>query len=281
MSILSGLDQFGLGKLQNVEVYDEEEKKKKEAAAEKKPEEKKFAEESVLLEKSQKCPVCDSDFKTKIVRSGRFKMIGQDTDLRPKYQPLDILKYDAVVCPYCGYAALSRFFKLMMPAQAKMIQENISANFNGLEESGDFYTYDDAIARHKLALANTVVKKAKDSEKAYTCLKLAWLCRGKAETLDESAADYQEQVDALKKEETELLANAYAGFASAYSNEDFPMCGMDELTVTYLLAELARRTGKLDEASRYVSRVLTSRAANERIKERAREVKEMINAEKK
>ena len=80
--------------------------------------------------------------------------------------------------------------------------------------------------------------------------------------------------------ETELLANAYAGFSSAFMNEDFPMCGMDELTITYLLAELARRTGKLEEASRYVSRVLTSRQANERIKERARDIKDLINQSK-
>lgn len=278
MSILNGLEQLGLGKLENVNVYESEEEKK--AEAEKKEEKKEFAEESVLLDKSMKCPVCDQDFKTKTVRSGRSKMTSQDTDLRPKYQPLDVLKYDAVVCPFCGYAALNRFFKFVMPAQQKMIQDNISANFTGIDTTAAFYSYDEAITRHQLALANTIVKKAKASEKAYTCLKLAWLCRGKAESLDQSAADYASQKEELQKEENELLANAYDGFVNAYSNEDFPMCGMDELTVTYLLAELARRTGKLEEASRYVSKVLTSRQASERIKERARDVKDLINAAK-
>ena len=58
------------------------------------------------------------------------------------------------------------------------------------------------------------------------------------------------------------------------------MCGMDEITVTYLIAELARRIGKYDESSRWISRVLTSREASERIKNKAREIKEMINKQK-
>ena len=68
-----------------------------------------------------------------MVRTGKVKLISADTDLRPKYQLVDSLKYDALVCPKCGYAALSRFFKFMMPAQAKLIRENISKNFSGAD----------------------------------------------------------------------------------------------------------------------------------------------------
>ena len=66
----------------------------------------------------------------------------------------------------------------------------------------------------------------------------------------------------------------------AFSKESFPMCGMDEITVTYLIADLARRTGKYEESSRWISRVLTSRDANERIKNKARDIKELLNAQK-
>lgn len=75
----------------------------------------------------------------------------------------------------------------------------------------------------------------------------------------------------------ELLENAYTGFEAAFSKESFPMCGMDEITVSYLLAELARRIGRYEESSRWISRVLISREANERIKNRAREIKELLN----
>ncbi|MCD7825303.1 MAG: DUF2225 domain-containing protein [Clostridiaceae bacterium] len=277
MSLFSGLDQFGLGKLEKLNVFEEEGKKN---SADSKPEEPKVTEEDLLFDKSFTCPVCDSEFHSKMVRTGKVKLLSADTDLRPKYQLVDSLKYDALVCPKCGYAALSRFFKFMMPAQAKLIRENISKNFSGLKPTGNIYTYDDALLRHQLALANTVVKKAKPSEKAYTCLKMAWLCRGKAESLPKDTEDYAKQIKELAAQEKELLANAYDGFMTAFSKEAFPMCGMDEITVTYLIADLARRIGKYEESSRWIARVLTSRQANERIKNKARDIKELLNKEK-
>lgn len=277
MSLFSGLEQFGLGKLEKMDVFEEEKKKKAEGS---KHAEQKITEADLLFDKTFTCPVCDSEFHSKMVRTGKVKLLAADTDLRPKYQFVDSLKYDAIVCPKCGYAALSRFFKYVMPAQAKMINENISKNFSGLKPTGDTYTYDDAIARHQLALANTVVKRAKASEKAYTCLKMAWLCRGKAESLPKETPNYEKEIKALQAEEKELLENTYEGFMTAFSKETFPMCGMDEITVTYLIADLARRIGKYEDASRWISRVITSRQANERIKEKAREIKGLINKEK-
>ena len=277
MGVFSGLDQFGLGKLEKVHVFEEENSK---VGKDGKKAEHQVTEEELLFDKTFRCPVCDTEFHSKMVRTGKVKLISADTDLRPKYQLVDSLKYDALVCPKCGYAALSRFFKFMMPAQAKLIRENISKNFSGLKPTGNIYTYDDAIARHQLALVNTVVKKAKASEKAYTCLKMAWLCRGKAETLPKETPDYDKEITDLNKEELELLANAHDVFVGAFSKESFPMCGMDEITVTYLIAELARRIGKYDESSRWISRVLTSREASERIKNKAREIKEMLNKQK-
>lgn len=278
MSLFSGLEKFGLGKLEKMEVFEEDTKKK--AGSGEKAEKPKVTEEDLLFDKTFTCPVCDEEFHSKMIRTGKVKLLSADTDLRPKYQLVDSLKYDALVCPNCGYAALSRFFKFMMPAQAKLIRENISKNFSGLAPTGNIYTYDDAIARHQLALANAVVKKAKTSEKAYTCLKMAWLYRGKAESLPSDTPDYDNVIKELKKSEKELLENAYDGFLSAFSKEAFPMCGMDELTVTYLVADLARRIGKYEESSRWISKVLASRQANERIKNRAREIKELLNKDR-
>jgi hypothetical protein len=275
--IFSGLDKLGLGKLEKVEVFEHEEPKQKGKDAPKGEATKAatVSEEDFLFEKTYVCPVCDNKFHSKKVRTGRVKLLAADTDLRPKYQHIDCLKYDAVACPKCGYAALDRFFKFMMPAQAKMIRENISASFKGLPPVETIYTYDDAIERHQLALVNAIVKKAKESEKAYTCLKMAWIYRGKAESLGEDAS--QEEKDELAAQERELLENAYEGFETSFMKESFPMCGMDEITVSYLLAELARRIGRYEESSRWVSRVLVSKAANERIKDKARDIKELLN----
>lgn len=270
--LFSGLEEFGLGGLKNMEVYEKESEKN----ANKEPKKRQPTEPDFLFDKTHSCPVCDKEFKTKTIRTGRVKLISADTDLRPRYQFVDSLKYDAIVCPNCGYAALSRYFDYMTSRQAKLIKEQISANFKGLPNSSDFYSYDDSISRHKLALLSTIVKKSKLSEKAYTCLKLAWLYRGKSEILPKETKDYEKEIVKLKEEEHGFIQKAYEGFIGAFSKESFPMCGMDEHTTTYLVADLARRIGKIDEAKRWISKVLTARDAKERIKSKARDLKELL-----
>jgi uncharacterized protein (DUF2225 family) len=257
-----------------------EQKEKEKAAANKAAAQPVEVKESDLLfDKSFTCKVCDKEFKSKMVRTGKVKLIGSDNDLRPKYQHVDSLKYDAIVCPYCGYAALNRFYNYMTDTQAKLIKINISANFKGLREGDETLSYDEAITRHKLALVNAVVKHAKASEKAYTCLKLGWLFRGKAENLPAHTPNLEEVKKQLAAQEKEYIANAYEGFMEAFSKEPFPMCGMDETTMTYLTADLARQIGKYDEALRMIARVITARDANERIKSKARDMKDLIKAE--
>ncbi|MBO4395803.1 MAG: DUF2225 domain-containing protein [Eubacterium sp.] len=277
-NLFAGLENLGLNGLDSNDVFKEE--KKQEVAKEEKheltEEEKEAREEDFIFDKSYTCPVCDHEFTSKMVRTGKVRLIGADDDLRPVYQDVDSLKYDAVLCPKCGYAALNRYFNFVMSAQAKAIKENISANFTYHQEEGRIYNYDDAILRHKMALACTVVKRGKSSEKAYTCLKLGWLCRGKRELLMKGDDSLKEEIASLAEEEKECLQQAFAGFKDAFSKEDFPMCGMDQHTMMYLLAELAYRTGNESDAKFYVSKVLTARDANSRIKNKALDLKEKL-----
>lgn len=277
-NLFSGLEAFGLGKMSNLDVYASDDKSKKAQDNTVENEKVVITESDFIFDKSYNCPVCDKEFKAKTVKTGKVKLVSADTDLRPKYQHVDSLKYDAIVCPHCGYGALNRFFNYMTSTQAKQIKEHISSAFKGMSATGDFLSYDEAITRHKLALVNTVVKRSKLSERAYTCLKTAWLIRGKVETLmaEEQTEENKELVKQLHKEEFEFITNAYDGFIEAFSKEMFPMCGMDENTVTYLVADLARRIGKNDESSRWISKVLISRDANERIKSKARELKDLL-----
>ena len=46
------------------------------------------------------------------------------------------------------------------------------------------------------------------------------------------------------------------------------------------VAELARRAGDYEASSRWISKVLTSRNASERIKDKARNVKELIEKDR-
>lgn len=277
--MFSGLESLGIKNLNNVDLYEEEKKPVEDTIKVNKEN-----EADVLFDKTYSCPCCYTEFTSKTIRTGKIKPLAADSDLRPKYQLVDTLKYDAVVCPNCGYGALSRFFTYITSTQAKWIREQISASFVGIENKGDIYSYDEAITRHKLVLLNTVVKKGKNSEKAYTCLKLAWLYRGKSESIMNGTEKCSDPVTAIKdlnKEEQEYLKFAYEGFSQAFSKESFPMCGMDVSTTMYLLAELARRTGDYDIASQWISRVLTSRDAKKRIKDRAIDLKMLIQQAKK
>lgn len=271
--ILSGLARFGLGKLENMELY--EEPKKAGQGEEAKAAPTVMQEQDYLFDKSCTCPICDKEFKNRTVKVGKAKLAGSDLDLRPRYEQIDLLKYDIIMCPFCGYTALSRFFKFVTAPQAKNIKKTISSNFEPQKETKEIFTYDEALERYKLALANAIVKQTKASEKAYICLKTAWLLRGKAEHLDKNLPDYEEQKRKCEEEENEFLHNALDGFITARQAESFPMCGMDEATVDYVIAVTAMRFEQYDVSSRLIAGILQS-AANPRIKDKARDLKEMV-----
>lgn len=282
MGLFSGLSKYGLSDMEKMDLYESSIDAEKDASAKNvKKTQKEFHEEDFLFDKSFVCPVCSKSFQAKQVRTGKVKLNRTDTDLRPVYDKLNSIKYDAIVCPKCGYAAMSRYFNYILPKQAEAVLKHISANFQGLDALDEpFYRYETAIDRYKLALASCVVKKAKNSEKAYTCLKLAWLLRGKSESLTGDEPDYDETIQNLHGEELELLKNACDGFCEVYEKESFPICGMDEGAFSCMLGDLCRRVGRKDEAKRWISKVLNNRAVNERIKEKAREVKRLLLEEK-
>lgn len=232
-------------------------------------------EQDFLFDKSYTCPACSEKFKAKTVKNSRVKLLGSDLDLRPKYKQLELLKYDVIMCPSCGYTALSRYFSLLTALQAKKIKAEVTPPLKSQEEKA-FYTYDDALERYKLTLANANVKQAKSSEKAYICLKTAWLLRSKGEHMDPQADGYAEQKKAIDEEEKEFLHNALDGFIAARQSENFPMCGMDEPTVDYLIAVLSMQFEQYDVSSKMLAGILGSYSASPRVKDKAREVKEML-----
>ena len=114
--ILSGLEQFGFSNLEEVKVF-EQQKKEESSTAESKTAE--VTEQDLLFDKSYVCPICDKEFKVKTVKVGKAKLVGTDLDLRPKYANVDMLKYDIILCPHCGYATLSRYFKFITSPQMR------------------------------------------------------------------------------------------------------------------------------------------------------------------
>lgn len=275
MNLLSGLEKFGLKMDGDVDLFAEEKKAKVAVDGEKKDELP--TEESLILEKAIRCTVCDKTFKTKMIKNGRVKRMEPDWDLRPRFEGIDTIKYDVSSCPYCGYTAMNRFFEHLTTGQIKLIKESVCRSFLASDApEPPIIDYDMAIERYKLSLFNSIAKKAKDSEKAYTCLKIAWLFRGMMETMDASDPGYEQKMAEYKEQELAFYQQAFEGFMKAVSTEMFPMCGMDQCTIDYLLAAMAYRFRKYDVASKCIARIQGSASASKKMKERAYDLKQKI-----
>ncbi|MDE7330976.1 MAG: DUF2225 domain-containing protein [Lachnospiraceae bacterium] len=274
--LLSGLSKFGLKNLEKKELFQEEEKKKETPPKDTKPAMQVMKEEDYLFDKTYECPVCYQKIKERTMRVGKAKLLKTDMDLRPVYENIEPLKYDVIVCQCCGYSVLSRYFMGLTPSQIKAVKDSISMSFKPYEEKKETYTYEEALERYKLCLASTIVKHGKASEKAYICLKAGWLLRSMREALDEELEGYDEKDAELKVEEDEFLQNALEGFLNARQSESYPMCGMDEATVEFLIAMLAMEYEQFDVASKILPAIITSVTANNRMKDKAREAKEIL-----
>ncbi|MDL2248799.1 DUF2225 domain-containing protein, partial [Tyzzerella sp. OttesenSCG-928-J15] len=100
--------------------------------------------------------------------------------------------------------------------------------------------------------------------KGFIRLQLSWLYREKGDEDNESA----------------FRDGAIKNFTHAYENERFPMAGFDSPTLTYLLGDLYRRSGKYDDALKFISQVVVMRDIPARLKERAVDVKDLIAKER-
>lgn len=236
------------------------------------------SDQEYVFGKSYSCPVCGTDFKNPTVKSSKARMIGSDQDLRPIYETVNTIKYDVVLCPHCGYTALERYFKTVTQVQKSLIQEKVCSAYKPREEK-DTFSYEDAFVRYKMALLCSITKQAYDSEKAYVCLKAGWLLRGWRESLAESGQNAV--IEKLAAQEDEFLKNALEGFQQANIKEEYPICGMDENTVDYLIAALSARFEDYEMALKLASNVIASRVASNRVKDRARDLKDDIMAKQK
>jgi len=278
MGILSGLKHLGLDNLENVDIYEanKEEAKRKELAAAPRLEEK-----DLIYDKTFTCPVCGRTFTSKIMKSSKTRLLASDPDLRPKYDGIDAIKYDVVLCTWCGYAGLTNMFTRITPGQIKVVKEEICSKVRMKSYQDEIYSYEQVLERYQLALASAVVKRSKASEKAYICLKAGWVLRGYAESLKvteemENSRWFQKRIADLEKEELEYLEYAYKGFMDARQTEGYPMCGMDEITLDYLLAALSMRFQRYEVAARLIGNILTSSSASSRVKDKARNMKDQI-----
>lgn len=235
-------------------------------------------EKTLILDRNYTCPICDKKVKAKSVKTNVAKFVDTCADLRPIHSNINVTKYDVVSCSCCGYTALTKNFPNTTQTQRKLLREKIQANFKSHEEPNyEVYTTELAISRHKMALLCAVTKMAKESEIGNICLKISWLYQDLADELDADAADTPTKKEAYLAEAHTAAMNAYEHLSKARMEEDYPIAGMNETTLDYLLAYLGYEKGEYQTAMQYLSGVVTSRSVSTRLKDKCLELKELLS----
>ncbi|RHW54182.1 DUF2225 domain-containing protein [Clostridium botulinum] len=219
-------------------------------------------EKSLLYDKEVTCPVCGNTFKAKSIKTSSYRILKKDSDLFIRYSIINPYFYDVWVCNECGYAAMKRDFSKIRSFKINSVKEKITPTWIP-RVYPEVYNIDIAIERFKLSLLNYVVIGSPYSKKGFNSLKLAWMYRLK---------------DDYEKEKL-FLNEALESLKEAYSSEDFPMYGMDRYTAMYLIAELMRKAGNTEESLRWFSNVITCPGISSRLKNLARDQKDLIKEE--
>ena len=251
--IFDGLESLGFKELQEVDLLDKNNHKDTNDQAEEE------SPMSYLTPKVFTCPVCGLDFTDYLVKKSKLQVVETDTDLRTTYHVIDPNYYDVILCIHCGYAALQSQFDHITEKQANAVMEKVMPSFKSKNYPVPL-SAQHAVERYKIALLCAVTKEAKSGEKAFLCLKTAWLYRD------------------MGDEENELLflSNAYKLFINAIDTGALPVGPFDEITVHVLVAELARRIGNYEEAARWIGAVTRHRKVGAATKKRAETIMELI-----
>ena len=279
MNLLSGMEKFGFSMDGELDILADD-KTKKDAAQKTAAAPVVKTEKDFIIDKKVRCPVCDKDFPIKAVLATKLKRLEPDFDLRPNYEHVDKCKYDFMSCPNCGYSALDTTFAKIDTARVKLIRAEFCPSFKPQKETAlpETYSYEYSIEKFKLALICTMKKRAKMSEKAYVCLKIAWLRRAQLKELEGNKDSDPKIVDMIQKEYEGFYSQAYEGFMKAVSSETPPYCGMASEAVEYMLANMSVHYKKYDAAMKLIARLIQSPSTSRKLKDKCLELKEDIVA---
>jgi uncharacterized protein (DUF2225 family) len=211
-----------------------------------------------FYDKEIKCILCENTYKTKRIRSRFIRVNKVHSDFYTEYKDPECNPYYYEVhgCPECGFSASDNFSTYFPIEKKEQIFEQISKKWKS-RDYGGLRSINQAIAVYKLGIVSGSLKGEKNIVLAGLCMRLAWLYRIKAN--DES--------------ERRFLRLSLRNYEDAYENSDYIGTQMSEMRLIYLIGELQRRTGNVEEAVRQFSRVIShnNRAIEIKLVEMARE----------
>jgi len=201
---------------------------------------------SPYYEKQIECLNCKKPFNTLKVRTKAVKVDHTESDFQPVYTDDSVngYYYNVFVCEHCGFAFTEDFTKYFAPGVQETFKEQITNNWLIHSFNGERTVFQ-AIQAYKLALLSGSLKKEKSITMAGIALRLAWLYRSLKNT----------------GQEQRFLKISRDHYMDSYSNEDYSGTQMSTVRVLYIVAELSRRIGDLENATRFFSRVIENQGA--------------------
>ena len=240
-------------------------------------------EKKYVYVKKITCTNCEGQFEDLRVLNSKLRRKESDPDLRPRFQFIDSLKYGVTACPYCGFAAPSRNFEHLTSLQQKRLREKVTSQFMSQQPASmEVMDYATAIRHHEIALVCAMVMELPLSEQAYLCLQISWLIRGCLEEAEAEPGLVTEEMEKQYREKSQrYYKQAYDGLTKAATQENFPICGMDQNTFDYLLAVLSFRFHEYDLATKYCGSVIQAKGIAAKLKDKALMLEDEILAAKK
>jgi len=216
-------------------------------------------------QKDIECLHCKKKFKSTKVRSRFVKIESHESDFQPIYQNKEVnpLLYNTFVCEHCGFSFTEDFTKYFAPGVKEIIQQEVASKWVP-HSFGNERSIQEGIMAYKLGFHCGSLKKEKHVNIAGLALRTAWLYR----------------IENEEEQEKRFMKIARDRYIDSYSSDDYNGTQMSEIRILYLIAELSRRIGENEIATRYFSKVIEKQSKSiepkviEMAKERWQEMRE-------
>ncbi|WP_445492345.1 DUF2225 domain-containing protein [Niallia sp. 03133] len=192
-----------------------------------------------LYDKKCTCPLCNTSFTTKKIRLRFIKMTNLDTDFFPTYADHNPLLYYINVCPDCGFSFHEKTSSSLSLNEKMLLIEKVCSRWIP-RSFGSIRTVKDALITYKLAAYCALLRKERHIIIAGMYIRIAWLYRSQKK----------------RKQEKRFMKLALKEYEASYMTGDFKGTKVTELQTMYLIGELFRRMGQINEATKYFSRVI-------------------------
>lgn len=202
-------------------------------------------------------PLTQAGFQSPTVRASAIVASRREPDFRPVYSSVNPLHYAIIVAP-SGLAVEDTLFE--KAAALIRDREHLLDYLKGLPPRGQLAGprgLAEAATSYELALGCTAFLKFKGSEIGGLAMRASWIYAEWAEK------EPGTQAGAEARTHRELLRGiALRQYLEAYEKEDLSGSKLGYAGVGYLIAELLREKGELDEAARWFGRVVRDKGAS-------------------